>query len=148
VRALHMRCQWSCMHRAWGVNGTACIVHEGSMTSPAPCMWCHWHRIFQFICIAKPFRIWFSKLFENFIMHAVSRPRIHRACGANDPAIAMHAASMTPKEKYSKTLRIRIYIRKCLSPLNQWAKTNVLMKKTEGRKSRASVPLMYCTVYV
>jgi hypothetical protein len=55
-----------------------------------------------FFCIALPFcyASHFLKLFENFIVHAVSSwcqwPRMHRACGVNDPACTVHSVSMTP----------------------------------------------------
>jgi hypothetical protein len=51
-----MQCQWHCMHRACGINDTACTCacsvndtactgHAVSMTPHAPYMWYQWHRI-------------------------------------------------------------------------------------------------------
>jgi hypothetical protein len=55
----------------------------------------------------------------------------------------VHGVSMPPHTflKNRKSSRIRIYIRKGFSPLNQGPRTDVLMNKTEGRKSRDTVPL-------
>jgi hypothetical protein len=64
-----------------------------------------------------------------------------RASGVNDTAFIVHAVSMTPHalKKIRISSRIRIFIRKGFtgSPLIRGPDE----KKTEGRKSRDTVPL-------
>jgi hypothetical protein len=87
------------------------------------------------------------------------RHRMHRACGINDTACIVHAVSMTPHAfliffayhrcfacdfHFSTILissRILIYIRKGFSPLIRGPGRMFWWKKTEGRKSRDTVPL-------
>jgi hypothetical protein len=91
--------KWHRMHRACGVNDTACIMHAVSMTLHALCMRCQWHCMHRacgvidiaFLiffayhrCFAYDFH--FSKLFINFLGHA----------GVNYTAGTMHAVLMTP----------------------------------------------------
>jgi hypothetical protein len=135
---------------ACSVNDTACTVHEVSliphavsMTPQASYMRCHWYRmkgacgvieiactrpcgVIDIACIFFAYHLSFaydfnfSKLFENFCVHAVSIiPHAH-----------VHAMSMIPHapcmrcqwhrmllKKIRISSRIRIYIRKGFSPL-------------------------------
>jgi hypothetical protein len=76
------------------------------------------------------------------ILHAVS----YFARDVNDTAYTVHAVSMTPHtfKKIQISSRIQIYIRKDFSPLIRGPRTDVLMKKIKGRKSRDTVPLKDC----
>jgi hypothetical protein len=117
---------------AYGVNDTACIVHAVSMT--------HFYFFAYHCCFAYDFH--FSKL-KHFLKcmrcHAPCMRyqwyRMHHACGINDTAwIFKNSNIFANSNLYSE----RLY------PLNQEPRTDVLMEKTEGWKSRDSVPLTTC----
>jgi hypothetical protein len=59
--------------------------------------------------------------------------------------ICVHAVSMTPHafKKNSNIFANSNLYSKRLKPLNQEPRTDVLMKKKEGRKSRDTVPLRF-----
>jgi hypothetical protein len=61
------------------------------------------------------------------------------ACGVDATAFIVHAVSMTPHAFWK--IRIRMYIRKGFSPLIRSPGRVFWGKKTEGRKSRDTVPL-------
>jgi hypothetical protein len=109
---LCMRCQWYSMHHACGVNDTTCIVHAVSMIPHT-----HVHAISMTKHVPCMWYQWH---------------RMHRACGVNDTACKLKNSNIFANSNlYSKRL----------SPINQEPRTDVLMKKTEGQKSRDTVPL-------
>jgi hypothetical protein len=95
------------------------------MIPHAPCMRCQWHRIiFNYFAYHRCFayEFYFSKLFKNF--------------GVNDTACIFKNLNICANSNlFSKRLW----------PLNQEPRTDVLMKKTEDRKSRDTVPLRFAS---
>jgi hypothetical protein len=66
---------------AWGVNDTVCICACGVIDTPCIFNFFAYHR-----CFAYDFH--FLKLFEKFVVHAVSMTP--HACGINDTACIVH----------------------------------------------------------
>jgi hypothetical protein len=122
-----MRCQWHCMHFkffcipslfciwffcACGVNDTTCTMHAVLMPPHA-----HMYAV-------------------SMIPHAPCMGYqwhcMHHACGINDTVCILKNSNICANSNlYSKRFE----------PLNQEPRTDVLMKKSEGRKSCDTVPL-------
>jgi hypothetical protein len=141
VRRLCMQCHI--------LHVVSCTLHAVSMTRHASCMRCQWPPprmpcacvvndpawtracgvndtacIFNFFFSASPFCIYLS-LFEVV-------QKYYCACGADDTSCIL--------KNSNNFANSNLYLKR-LQPLNQGPRTEVLMKKNEGRKFRNPVPL-------
>jgi hypothetical protein len=117
-----------------------------------------------------------SKISKKFSCMLCQWYRMHHACGINDTAWIVHAVSMTPHafliycipslfciwfslflcmrcqwhcmhfKKFEYLREFEFIFEKALAPY-QAPRTDVLMKKTEGRKSRDTVPLKCSEIF-